>query len=373
MSIRLRGGFNGVGSSFVPESVLEGKGEGFTPLKLMSPTHRIGSLSELREAVSAYRLPRAILTALDLDLFTVVGTKTWSIPELAKALSVSQRGLSILCRVLASAGLLTKNKDEYRNSRLGATELNAKSPSYRGAYLELLRDGWPSWSKLTESVRTGKEVDEDTPPDDPAYRRQFSWAMHQRSLEVAPEVARQVSLKEAKTLLDLGGGPGTYALAFLAKNPQLRATVCDRAPALEVARDIAARHKAGPRLSYLPLDFMKETVPDRYDVIWYSNVLHIYSPEQNQALFKQLRSALTPGGRLLIQDAFLLDRQGVVPMEANLFAVTMLLYTETGNTYSLAETAQWLRDAGFRRVRTVKLKAGTGDWDGGLLEASTAR
>ncbi len=339
----------------------------------MNHTPCIRSMAELREAVSDYRLPRAILTALDLDLFSAVGTKTWSIPELAKALSVSERGLGILCRVLASAGLLIKNKDEYRNSRLGATELNRKSPVYRGAYLELLRDGWPSWSKLTESVRTGREVDEETPPDDPAYRRQFSWAMHQRSADVAPEVARQISLKDAKTLLDLGGGPGTYALAFLAKNSKLRATVCDREPALQVAREIAATHKAGARLAYLPLDFIREAVPDQYDVIWYSNVLHIYSPEQNRRLFKHLVSALTPGGRLFIQDAFLLDRQGMVPMEANLFALTMLLCTEQGNTYSLAETAQWLRDAGFRRVRTVKLKAGTGDWDGALLEASAAR
>lgn len=339
----------------------------------MTTSPHIRSLAELREAISAYRLPRAILTALDLDLFTAVGTKTWSIPELAKTLAVSERGLGILCRVLASVGLLTKNKHEYRNSRLGATELNAKSPSYRGAYLELLRDGWPSWSKLTESVRTGREVDEETPPDDPAYRRQFSWAMHQRSADVAPEVARQVPLKDAKTLLDLGGGPGTYALAFLATNPKLRATVCDRGPALEVAREIAASHKAGSRLAYLPLDFMREAVPDQYDVIWYSNVLHIYSPEQNRALFKHLVSLLTPGGRLFIQDAFLLDRNGLVPLEANLFGLAMLLYTEAGNTYSLVETAQWLREAGFRRVRTLKLKAGTGDWDGSLLEASTAR
>lgn len=342
-------------------------------MTLINHSPCIRSLADLREAVSHYRLPRAILTALDLDLFTTVGTKTWSIPELAKALFVSERGLGILCRVLASAGLLTKNKDQYRNSRLGATELNRKSPAYRGAYLELLRDGWPRWSKLTESVRTGREVDEETPPDDPAYRRQFSWAMHQRSADVAPEVARQIPLKDARTLLDLGGGPGTYALAFLAKHPRLRATVCDRGPALEVAREIAATHKAGSRLAYLPLDFMREAVPDQHDVIWYSNVLHIYSPEQNRRLFKHLVSVLTPGGRLFIQDAFLLDRQGLAPMEANLFGLTMLLYTEAGNTYSLVETAQWLREAGFRRVRTLKLKAGTGDWDGGLIEASTAR
>ncbi len=330
----------------------------------------IRTVSALRDAVSEYRLPRVIITALEVDLFTAVGSKIWTISQLAKALRVSNRGLSILCRVLASAGLLRKVNDRYRNSRLGAAELNRKSPRFLGAYLELLRDGWDNWSHLTESVRTGKEVGGGTSPDDPTYRRQFTWAMHQRSIGVAEALARQVPLRRAARLLDLGGGPGTYALAFLTRHPRLHATVCDRAPALEVAREIARAHRCGARLSFLPLDFMREAIPGRYDVIWYSNVLHIYSAEDNRALFARLLSALAPKGRLIIQDAFLLDRQGLVPMEANLFAVTMLLCTEQGNTYSMADTARWLREAGFRRVHVLKVKAGTGDWEGGLLEAS---
>ena len=339
----------------------------------MKPPPTIRTFEDFRDAVNAYRLPRLILTALDLDLFTHIGTVTWSIPDLSKQVAASERGLSILCRNLASAGLLIKKGDRYRNSRLAAVELNAKSPQHRQAYVELLREGWANWSQLTESVRTGREVDPDTSPDDPVYRRQFSWAMHHRSLETAPRVVAQVPLKGVKTLLDLGGGPGTYALEFLARHARLQATLCDRAPALEVAREIAVAHKGGARLSYLPLNFMEADVPGQYDVIWYSNVLHIYSPEENQALFKRLVPVLTPGGRLIIQDAFLLDREGLHPAEANLFAGTMLLCTERGNTYSLSETAGWLRQAGFRRVRSITVKKGTGDWEGGLLEASLSR
>lgn len=339
----------------------------------MKPLPTIRTFEDFRDAVNGYRLPRLILTALDLDLFTHIGTGTWSIPDLAKQVAASERGLNILCRNLASAGLLIKKGGRYRSSRLAAVELNAKSPHHRQAYVELLREGWANWSQLTESVRTGREVDPDTSPDDPAYRRQFSWAMHHRAVEPAPRVVVQVPLKGVKTLLDLGGGPGTYALEFLARHPRLQATLCDRAPALEVAREIAATHKGGARLSYLPLNFMEADVPGQYDVIWYSNVLHIYSTEDNQALFKRLVPILTPGGRLIIQDAFLLDREGLYPAEANLFAGTMLLCTERGNTYSLSETAGWLRQAGFRRVRTIPIKKGTGDWEGGLLEASLSR
>lgn len=334
----------------------------------MTP-RRIKDFDAFREAISTYRLPRVILTALDLNVFTVIGSRAWTVPALAKRLHVSPRGIEILCRNLATAGLLKKTDDVYRNSALAQEELNRDSPEYRGAYLDLLRTQWDDWSQLTKSVKQGRPVDREE-PDNPAYRRQFSWAMHQRSKEVAPKIAAQLRFRGARTLLDLGGGPGTYALEFLARNSRLQATVCDRAPALAVARTIAAPLEHGSRLSYLPLDFMKKPIPGIYDVIWYSNVLHIYSAEENQHLFQQLVRNLSPTGRLLIQDAFTLDRQGLEPADTNLFAVTMLLFTQTGNTYSAAATTQWLRDAGFRTVRRVPLRKGTEDWAGGILEAS---
>lgn len=328
----------------------------------------IKTFDEFCDAVSAYRLPRLLLAAVELDLFTTVGTQRWTVGQLAKALSVSERGLAILCRNLAMAGLLNKKGESYRNSRLGATALNARHPAYRKDYLHLVARHWTDWTRLPESIRSGRPLDHEK-PEAPEYRREFTWAMHYRTLETAPKIAAQLSLKRAKTLLDLGGGPGTYAMAFLSKNPGLRATVCDRLAALEVAKEIAATHKAGARLSYLPLDIMNDEIPGAYDVIWYSNVLHIYSPEENQAVFRRALTALRPGGRLIIQDAFLHDHEGLVPEEASLFAATMLLFTERGNTYRAAETAAWLKAAGFARVRSLRMKQGTEDWEDGILEA----
>jgi SAM-dependent methyltransferase len=332
-------------------------------------TRRISTFDEFRDAVSAYRLPRVLLAGVELDLFTEVGDRTWTIPDLAKQLKLSERGLDILCRNLAMAGLLLKKGGTYKNSRLAATALNANHPAYRGGYLDLMKSHWTDWFRLVESVRSGLPIDHNV-PDTPDWRRRFTWAMHHRTLETAPALAAQVKLGGARTFLDLGGGPGTYAMAFLAKNPRLRATVCDRAAALEVAKEIAANHRAGERLSYLPLDFTQDAIPGTYDVIWYSNVLHIYSPEVNQAVFRRALAALAPAGRFIIQDALLHDREALLPAEASLFAVSMLLFTEGGNTYAASETAQWLTDAGFGRTKLLRVKRGTEDWEDGILEAS---
>jgi SAM-dependent methyltransferase len=329
---------------------------------------QIATFHDFRDAITAYRLPRVLIAAIELDIFTAIGIDHWTIPDLARDMKVSERGLSILCRNLAMAGLLKKQGETYRNSRLAATALNAHHPVYRGDYLRLITSHWADWGRLLESVKTGLPLNHDE-PEEPDYRRQFTWAMHHRTLETAPKIAAQIDLRGERTLLDLGGGPGTYAMAFLAKNPTLHATVCDRPAALDVAKEIASTLKTGARLSYLPLDVMGEDIPGAYDVIWYSNVLHIYSPEDNQALLRRALASLNPGGRLLIQDAFLHDREGLFPEEASLFAVSMLLFTEGGNTYSATETRAWLTDAGFERIKILRMKKGTEDWEDGILEA----
>lgn len=329
----------------------------------------VTTFDEFRDAVSAYRLPVVLMAALELDLFTAIGNRTWTVPELAKELKVSERGLTILCRNLAMAGVLLKRGATYKNTRLGETALNANHPAYRGGYLDLIKSHWQDWCRLRESIRSGLPIDHDI-PDSPEWRRRFTWAMHHRTLEIAPAITAQVKLGRAGTLLDLGGGPGTYALAFLTHNRRLRATVCDRDAALDVAREIAATHKAGKRLSYLPLDFTTTSIPGTYDVIWYSNVLHIYSPEDNQAIFRRALAALAPGGRLIIQDAFLHDRQGLFPQDASLFAVSMLLFTKGGDTYSASEVKRWLRDAGFSQVKLLPIMKATEDWEDGILVAS---
>lgn len=331
-------------------------------------THPITTFDEFRDTVSSYRLPVVLLAALELGLCTAIGNQTWTVPRLAKELKVSERGLAILCRNLAMAGVLIKKGMTYKNSRVGATALNANHPAYRGGYLDLIKSHWQDWCRLQESIRSGLPIDHDV-PDSPEWRQRFTWAMHHRTLELAPAIAAQVTLGEADTLLDLGGGPGTYAMAFLARNPRLRATVCDREAALDVAREIAATHKTGRRLSYLPLDFTKDAIPGTYDVIWYSNVLHIYSPEDNQAIFSRALAALAPGGRFIIQDAFLHDREELFPADASLFAVSMLLFTEGGDTYSASEVKRWLRDAGFRQAKLLRIKKETEDWEDGILEA----
>ena len=327
----------------------------------------VRTMDDFRDVVYTFRLSRVIATAMDLDLFTRMGNRFRTPKSLARTLKASERGVEIILRNLKTAGLLTRRGASYRVGKLGRTFLNRNSPAYQGAYLELVHRQWENWAQLTDSVRTGKPIEDDG-PDDPDYRRSFTWAMHQRSIRPARQVAAQLDLNNAQTLLDVGGGPGTYALEFLKKNSTLHAGIWDRQPALEVAREIAQPLRHGKRLSYYPGDLFENPVPAKFDVMWVSNVLHIFSPAENKALFKKLKRALNPGGRILIQDTFLMNRPGCDALETNLFAATMLLFTPTGNTYSAQDVQQWLKTSGLKKTRCLQLRKGTGDWDGVIIE-----
>ena len=327
----------------------------------------VRTMDDFRDVVYTFRLSRVIATAMDLDLFTHMGNRFWTPRSLARILKANERGVEIILRNLKTVGLLAQRGTSYRVEKLGRTFLNRKSPDYQGAYLELVHRQWENWAQLTDSVGTGKPIENDG-PDDPEYRRSFTWAMHQRSIRPAKQVAAQLDLHNAQTLLDVGGGPGTYALEFLKKYSTLRAGIWDRQPALEVAQEIAKSLRHGKRLSYCPGDLFENPVPGKFDVMWMSNVLHIFSPAENKTLFRKLKRALNPGGRILIQDTFLMNKPGCDALETNLFAVTMLLFTPTGNTYSAQDVQQWLKTSGLKKTRCLQLKKGTGDWDGVIIE-----
>jgi hypothetical protein len=95
------------------------------------------------------------------------------------------------------------------------------------------------------------------------------------------------------------------------------------------------------------------------DTIFYSNILHIYNPQENKQLFLKMKKALVKGGRLVLVD-FFHTRDATQPYEAALFGVTMLLFTATGKTYSYDETEKLLSQTGFHKFRRISLGEGTG-------------
>ena len=78
-----------------------------------------------------------------------------------------------------------------------------------------------------------------------------------------------------------------------------------------------------------------------------------FSRAQNRALFKKVFAALVPGGRVLIRD-IVMEPSRTRPVPGALFAVNMLVGTESGGTFTLEELRADLASAGFAGVRFLR-------------------
>lgn len=151
-------------------------------------------------------------------------------------------------------------------------------------------------------------------------------------------------------LLDLGGGAGTYAAAFLDAHPDAGATIVDFADAIAIARDHLARF--GDRVTFIEGDARlidiggALEIGGAFDIVVLANLLHLHGPSACAELCAVAARAVRPGGLVLVKDLRIDDdRSG--PIEGLLFALNMAVYTDAGDVYTAAQIGQWLRDAGL--------------------------
>jgi ubiquinone/menaquinone biosynthesis C-methylase UbiE len=174
----------------------------------------------------------------------------------------------------------------------------------------------------------------------------FHDALAAGARKAAPEVVDVCLARfpEAKTVLDLGGLHGEYALEFTRRG--LRATMQDQPAMIDVARRRGRLEAAGVEL--FEGSFF-ETVPDGpFDLAFCSGITHTFDGDRNLALYRNVRRVVPAGGGVAVV-TFL---RGRLPLTA-LFAVQMLLNDNGGDTHTEAEYRAWLANAGFAVDETV--------------------
>jgi predicted O-methyltransferase YrrM len=182
----------------------------------------------------------------------------------------------------------------------------------------------------------------------------FARAMADVGRESARLTVDALDLSAVATALDLGGGPGLYAVEMARRRPDLVVTLLDRPGTLVEARRNVEAAGLGDRVRTLPGDALRDPLGGPYDLVLTSNLLHIYPPESNRLLVARAAAALAPGGCLAVKD-FLLDPDRTTPAGGALFAVNMLVSTEGGDSYTVGEVTAWAEEAGLTVERVADL------------------
>ncbi len=296
---------------------------------------------------------RVILTAAELDLFTLIQEGDSTAEKMASRLGADKRALSRVLDCLVTFGLLGKNGDVYSPTEEGAP-YSMKHPESSLPMLLHISRLWDSWSDLTEVVEKGPGSEQrPSRPMDPESRRAFIGAMHVIGRTLSEEIARSLDLSGFKKVMDIGGGSGTYTIAFLKNNPRMRAVIFDLEDVIPMAGERLEAEGFLVRTDLVQGDFYRDELPTGCDLALLSAIIHQNNPEQNLHLFKKAYRALEPGGMLLIRDHIMNDSR-TNPPEGALFAINMLVNTRGGDTYTFAEVEKGLAEAGFGNIRMLR-------------------
>ena len=302
----------------------------------------------------SYQGAAVLAAAADLDLFSALSAAPLTAAELARTLQCDLRALTILLDALVALRLLQKADGKY------ALPLGVKAlltPDGAQSILAMAQHQGHclrNWAQLGRVVKTGRPAD-CTPGvrGEAGDQEAFIGAMHNISAPNADQVIRAVQPMQFRHLLDIGGGSGTWTIAFLRACPSAQATLFDLPHVIPMAQWRLAAAGLEQRVKLVAGDFAIDALPPGADLAWVSAIVHQNTRAQNRALFTAVFEALTPGGRIAIRD-ILMEEDRTRPVAGALFAVNMLVATEGGGTFTLAELREDLVAAGFAEVALMR-------------------
>lgn len=312
----------------------------------------------MMDMIFAFQKSRAILTAFELGIFTAIGDGSRSSAEIAAVIGADARATDRLLNALAAMGFVFKRESRFTNIPAAGLLVKGK-PDYAEGLMHAVHL-WDSWSTLTKAVREGRSV-ASKPVDerDESAVRSFIAAMHYRAKMTAPGVVALIDLTGVKRIIDVGGGPGDYAMAFVRAGDAVTATVFDLPGVVPLAREYVEAAGLSDRVGFQEGDYNRDDLGRGYDLAFLSAVIHSNSPDGNRALIRKAAGALDRGGRVVIQD-FIVNEERTAPAFALLFALNMLVNTKEGDTFTFGEVKGWMDEAGLSGVEMTETPFGTG-------------
>ena len=312
--------------------------------------------SELSRITSGFTQSRIIQVAVKLGVFDVIKTEGSSSLEVAEALRTNPRAMELFLNALVALGFLHKENEKFYNTDSSLTYLVKTSPKYFGGMILFEEGLWNMWANLEETIRTGKPArTPDMFQEKKEETERFIMAMH--TLVMARGDAEILSgildFTQAKTMIDIGSGPGTYPIQFLKKYTHLKITIFDLPETLNVTKRVLEREGMDGKIRLIEGDYNVDELPTGFDVALLSNIIHSENEEANQKLIHKVYRALNQNGKIIIKD-HILDDTFTSPAVGAIFSIQMLLLTK-GRDYSFTEVKDWIENAGFKKAEWIRL------------------
>jgi hypothetical protein len=310
---------------------------------------------------------KTVLSAVELELFTQLGSEAMTGEEIGERLGLHPRAIYDFLDTLVALRLLERDGEgsdgRYRNTAETAAFLDKGSPAYLGGILEMCNARlYRFWGDLTEALQTGKPQNEikqtgkpmfDELYSDPARLEQFMDAMQGISLGNFHALAENFDFSSYKTVCDVGGATGQLCTILAVRHPHLRFTSYDLPVVAPIAEKAIAAAGLTDRVATASGDFFADPLPGA-DVITMGLILHDWNLDRKMHLIRAAYEALPEGGAFIIIENLIDDAR-----RENAFGLMMSLnmLIEFGDAFDFtgSDFAGWCREVGFREVEILPL------------------
>jgi ubiquinone/menaquinone biosynthesis C-methylase UbiE len=295
---------------------------------------------------AGFMAAKHLFTANELGLFEALADDPATLDALAARTGLTPRTARISADAMVALGLIERDGDAYRNSALAATFLSGTGPADMRPFLRFWDHiSYPSWIGLADALGKG-QVNEIVGMD-AETQRIASAGIEAVLAGPAAALANTVKFTDRQRLLDVGGGTGSWSIAVVRQHPHMTATVVDLPKVADIARGRIADAGLTSRIDVVSGDAFDAALPAGHDVCLVANLIHYFSPEENQQLLRRIRGAVETGARLLLAD-FWTDSTHTEPLMAALMAGEFAVHVRHGDVYSVSEAQQWLEGTGWQ-------------------------
>jgi len=319
--------------------------------------------ARIMEIGLAFWTSKALLSAIEIGLFTELSAGPLEGAELARRLNLHERGWRDFFDTLVSIGMLRRDAGLYSNAEDSAVFLVRTSPAYLGGMLEMANARlYPFWGSLTEGLRTGLPQNEvkhggpglfETLYNDPHRLQGFLAAMTGLSMGAALAIAAKFPWHKYKTFTDVGGAQGCLPVQVALAHSHMSGANFDLPVVQPIFEKYAAAHNLAGRLRFLPGNFFEDHLPQA-DVIVMGHILHDWDLTEKKTLLQKAYQALPEGGALIVYEA-LIDDDRSRNTFGLLMSLNMLIETPGGFDYTGADCAGWMKEAGFQQTSVEHL------------------
>jgi len=275
-------------------------------------------VNDIRQMIDIFS-PIALRVAATLRLADHVAAGADTLDELAKAAKVDADALRRLLRFLTCRGVFAEPSPGRYTLTGSAALLAADHPSRLREFLDLDTAGGRMdlavCGGLLHTVRTGEAGyeavfgqsfwdDLDTRPD---LAGSFTALMTAVSRRLGPEVAAGYDWRDARHVVDVGGGAGFLLSAVLQRCPQARGTLVDLPATVARAQSTLDAAGVADRCAVQGGSFF-DPLPEGGDVYVLSHVLHDWDDGPALTILRNCAAAAAAtGGRVLVAERVIAD------------------------------------------------------------------